>query len=340
MTAAAVGLRLWFARGRPGLCGRRSGRTCSGSWLQPYQQQTSNKEGDRDSDSIHGLSIDMVLSKLEGMAAQRNYAYACQYTKTHPIDEGKARLSSSELELISEQGAGAWQLVTSEANDGVNVRDGTEIEFSGGEQSLVANMQFPNEQRVYYYEIRLTHLEPGTNVAVGIAMKSYPPLRLAGWARNSVGYHTCDGCVYNSSPLNVCCETQLARSSDTLGVGWRPRSGKAFFAINGVIIGHTRTPWAQKKLYPIVSADGPCRLSVNMGTRAFVLAHANMRYWAVAPPEGQRLPPPLYHCASESLLLAASPPSSVCSSIQDAPPDYDDEHHHSAPHSIVNMGIR
>ncbi|KAJ2832070.1 Protein ssh4, partial [Coemansia furcata] len=198
---------------------------------------------------------------------------------------------------------------------------------------------FPNEQRVYYYEVRLTRLSPGTNVAVGVAMRSYPPLRLAGWARNSVGFHTSDGCVYQSHPLDICRKTKPAHTSDTLGVGWRPRSGKAFFAINGVIVGHARTPWAQKRLYPIVSADGPCSLSVNMGTRAFVLSHANMRYWAVAPPEGQRPPPPQYHRASESLLLEASPSPSVSStSVHAIPPGYDD-HCHTKPHSEIDVEI-
>ncbi|KAJ2381630.1 Protein ssh4 [Coemansia sp. RSA 2611] len=280
-----------------------------------------------DSESSLGLSIEGALDKLEGMAAQRNYAYACQYAEAHPIDDSTGLLSSSDLELVAEHGAGAWQFEASEENIGVSVRNGTEVEFTGGEQSLVANLQFPNQQRVYYYEVRLTRLAHGTNVAVGIAMHSYPPLRLAGWARNSVGYHTCDGSVYHSHPLDRIRNSRPAYSSDTLGVGWRPRSGKVFFAINGVIVSHVRTPWAQKRLYPIVSADGPCSLSVNMGTRAFVLSHANMRYWAVAPPEGQRPPPPLYHCASESLLLAASPSASSACSSHDVPPKYDDDHH-------------
>ncbi|KAJ2011658.1 Protein ssh4 [Coemansia sp. RSA 2530] len=315
LTVAGIGLRVWFARGRPFWCG----------WQQ-YQQH-AYKDGNMDSESSLGLSIEGALDKLEGMAAQRNYAYACQYAEAHPIDDSTGLLSSSDLELVAEHGAGAWQFEASEENIGVSVRNGTEVEFTGGEQSLVANLQFPNQQRVYYYEVRLTRLAHGTNVAVGIAMHSYPPLRLAGWARNSVGYHTCDGSVYHSHPLDRIRNSRPAYSSDTLGVGWRPRSGKVFFAINGVIVSHVRTPWAQKRLYPIVSADGPCSLSVNMGTRAFVLSHANMRYWAVAPPEGQRPPPPLYHCASESLLLAASPSASSACSSHDVPPKYDDDHH-------------
>ncbi|KAJ2085816.1 hypothetical protein GGI16_006720, partial [Coemansia sp. S142-1] len=123
ITAAGVGLRVWFARGRPSLCGWRSGR--KSSWRQQYQQQSS-KDGSRDSESVHGLSIESALDKLEGMAAQRNYAYACQYAEAHPIDDSTGLLSSSDLELIAEHGANAWQFVADEDNVGVSVRDGTE----------------------------------------------------------------------------------------------------------------------------------------------------------------------------------------------------------------------
>ncbi|KAJ2554815.1 hypothetical protein GGH95_005503, partial [Coemansia sp. RSA 1836] len=145
ITAAAVGLRMWFARGRPGLFGRRSGSgrgssSSSSGWLQAYQPQRSSKSGDGDSDSgcdsIHNLSLEAALGRLEGKAAQRNYAYARQYGEQHPVDEGAARLSSSELELIAEHGAGAWRFAGSEANAGVSVRGGTEIDFAGGEQAL------------------------------------------------------------------------------------------------------------------------------------------------------------------------------------------------------------
>ncbi|KAJ2469154.1 Protein ssh4, partial [Coemansia sp. RSA 2320] len=268
--------------------------------------------------------MESVLDKLEGMTAQHNYTYACQYMESHSIDDSDGQLDSSDTELVMEHGASAWHFTPGEGNSGVVVRDGTEIEFSSGENSLLSNIQFPNEQRVYYYEVRLSHVSAGTNVAIGIAMKSYPPLRLVGWARNSIAYHSGDGCVYYSHPLDKCRQAKRTCTSDTVGVGWRPRSGKAFFAINGAIICHIRTPWARKRLYPAVSADGPCTLSVNMGTRAFVLSHANMRYWAVAPPEGTRLPPPLYQVTPETELLADS-----------RPPDYNDHH---AAHTAIEVG--
>ncbi|KAJ1887990.1 Protein ssh4 [Kickxella alabastrina] len=282
---------------------------------------------DRRREEIHRLGTEEVLEKLKNSRAKHNYVYACEYAKTHPIDDSEGTIVGSELEYVIENGASAWEFVPAVENTGITVQNGNEIEFTGGEQSLMANLQFPNEQRVYYFEVRLDSLPEGTNMAIGVAMKSYPPLRMAGWANNSVAYHTIDGAAYYSHPLDACRKCIRARTSDTVGVGWRPYSGKIFFAINGAIVCHIRTPWVQKRLYPIVSADGPCSVNVNVGVRAFVLSHANMRYWGLAPPEGIRLPPPMYQNASDCVLLDASQAEhdsgDSCSALSVGPPSYD-----------------
>ncbi|KAJ1862781.1 Protein ssh4 [Coemansia sp. RSA 2703] len=305
-------------------------RCCSESNSRHQRKRTR----DRKREAIQRLDIDEVMRKLRGSRASRNYAYACEYRDMHPIDESKGNIVGEELEYVIEHGASAWVFAPSVENTGVTINSGIEIEFSGEEQSLISNLQFPNEQRVYYFEVRLDELPENTNVAVGIAMKSYPPLRMAGWAKNSVAYHTANGVVYYSHPLDSCRKCPRAHTSDTIGVGWRPRSGKMFFAINGAIVCHVRTPWIQNRLYPIVSADGPCKINVNVGTRAFVLSHANMRYWGLGPPEGARPPPPLYHHASESMLLdAASYQEGFIndshSTLIPMPPSYGDSRQHS-----------
>ncbi|KAJ2764014.1 Protein ssh4, partial [Coemansia nantahalensis] len=254
------------------------------------------------------LPLDDVLARLRGTRAAANYMYACQYREEHPIDESEGRLSDHDHERVLEEGARAWAFAPGPEHSGIAVRSGTEIEFSGGEQSLLASLQFPNERRVYYYEVRLDSVPAATNVAVGVAMRNYPPRRMAGWARNSVAYHTIDGTAYYSHPLDAR-RTALARArtSDTIGVGWRPNSGKMFFALNGAFICHIRTPWARRRLFPVVSADGPCSLSFNAGERAFVLSHANMRHWSLASTEGVRMPPPMYQHVAGTFLLEESP---------------------------------
>ncbi|KAJ2782520.1 Protein ssh4 [Coemansia javaensis] len=277
---------------------RRHRRRCRGE----QREDEAHAKAQRD---IGLLPLDSVLARLEGTRAQRNYVYACQYVAAHPADESEGRLSDRDHELVMESGAAAWEFAPAA---GVAVRNGTEIEFAGGEQSVLASLQFPNEQRVYYYEVRLAQLPEATNVAVGVAMRGYPPQRMAGWARHSVAYHTIDGTAYYSHPLDACRRALgRARTSDTVGVGWRPNSGKMFIAINGRFVCHIRTPWARKRMYPIVSADGPCALSVNVGARAFVLAQANMRHWSLASTEGLRLPPPMYQHISGTVLLEEGP---------------------------------
>ncbi|KAJ2856926.1 Protein ssh4 [Coemansia erecta] len=329
---------IFILRARPLLCSDLSicecgslcrGHQVSSSCLPENDRYRRRKARDRKREAIQRLDAGEVLRKLRGLRASQNYTYACEYTATHAIDESEGTIVGEELDYVIEHGANAWEFVPGPENRGVVVSNGTEIEFSGGEQSLVTNLQFPNEQRVYYFETRLDELPSDTNVAVGIAMKDYPPLRMAGWARNSVAYHTINGNAYYSHPLDRCRKCIRAQTSDTIGIGWRPRSGKVFVAINGAIVCHIRTPWIQKRLYPVVSADGPCKLSVNVGARAFVLSHANMRYWGLAPPEGARPPPPMYQHASDSMLLDSAANQECAgdslSTLIARPPSYGDD---------------
>lgn len=283
--------------------GRASGRNASRRRRRRRRRCESNATRERKQAKIQTLTVDKALSQLAGTRASQQYAYACEYVASHGVDERSSRFTDQELEAITEYGALAWEFEPGLENHGIDVCNGSDISFTAGEQSLLTALHFPSDQRVCYFEIRLDQLPPGTNVAVGVAMKSYPPLRMAGWARNSVAYHSLDGSVYYSHPLDTCGQAGSAKESDTLGVGWRPRSGKIFFAINGAIICHARTPWAQRKVYPVVSADGPCRISINAGMRAFVLAQANMRGWELGSPEGERAPPPAYHNPSDTVLL-------------------------------------
>ncbi|KAJ2556937.1 cysteine protease [Coemansia sp. RSA 1933] len=296
-------------------------------------------------EEVQQLSLDETLARLNGTRAMRNHVYAGEYAATHFIDESEGGLNGADTEAVIEHGANAWEFVPAQANGGVDVHNRTEIDFGDGEHSLVANMQMPNEQRVYYFEVRLDRLPRDTNVALGVAMRDYPPLRMAGWAPNSIALHTLDGCIYHCHPLDVCKQVDMSpHTSDTLGVGWRPNSGKVFFTVNGAIVCHLRTAWAHKRMYPIVSADGPCSLNVNVGARAFVLAHANMRHWGLAPPEGARPPPPLYQNVSETVLLAAHS-HSLDGSVHSAsalPPSYEDSshHHHTPPaHAVLDLDL-
>ncbi|KAJ2721084.1 Protein ssh4 [Coemansia sp. Benny D115] len=273
------------------------------------EREVRRRVRNRRREAIQRMQPIEVLNKLKNSRARHNYAYACEYTETHAIDESQGGLVGGALDYVVENGAAAWAFAPEEENRGVQVTGGTEIEFAQAvEQTLLANLQFPNEQRVYYFEVRLDSVPEGTDVAVGVAMRAYPPLRMAGWAPNSVAYHSVDGRTYFSHPLDACRRCPRARTSDTVGIGWRPCSGKLFVALNGAIVCHLRTPWAQCRLFPAVSADGPCRLSVNAGARAFVLAHANMRYWGLGPAEGAKPPPPAYaqHVADSVFLDESS----------------------------------
>ncbi|KAJ1853593.1 Protein ssh4 [Coemansia sp. RSA 1822] len=318
VTSVGIFVTVYVSRSWPSFCTFK----CPSFGSRRQRRRHRNREEDalnaKSREDIELLPLEKVMDRLKDSRAWKHYIYARQYVETHPMDESEGRLSNHDLEYVIENGANAWEFEPNAENSGVVVRNCTEIEFTGGEQSLVANLQFPNEQRVYYYEARLDNLPETTSIAVGVAMKGYPPQRMAGWARNSIAYHTLDGTAYYAHPLHACRKSLgAAHTSDTIGVGWRPFSGKLFFAINGAIVCHIRTPWAHKRMYPVVSADGPCNVNINVGARAFVLSHANMKHWGLASTEGARLPPPMYQNVDGTVLLAATPhvppPTYTCS---------------------------
>ncbi|KAJ1792345.1 Protein ssh4 [Coemansia sp. RSA 353] len=332
VTSVGIFVTVYVSRSRPSFLSFRCLRFGSKRHRRRHRNREEDALNAKSREDIELLPLEKVMDRLKDSRAWNHYIYARQYTEAHPMDESEGRLSNHDLEYVIENGANAWEFEPSADNTGVVVRNCTEIEFTGGEQSLMANLQFPNEQRVYYYEVRLDSLPFSTNIAIGVAMKGYPPRRMAGWARNSIAYHTLDGTAYYAHPLHACRKALgAARTSDTIGVGWRPYSGKMFFAVNGAIVCHIRTPWANKRMYPVVSADGPCKLHVNVGARAFVLSHANMKHWGLAATEGARLPPPMYQNVDGTVLLAATPhvlpPTYECST--------DGE---STKHTVVSIG--
>ncbi|KAJ1912566.1 Protein ssh4 [Mycoemilia scoparia] len=330
----------------------------------------------------HASEIDIVEEKD---------LYIEKYRRDHPIDTSEGILNSEEIDYVLENGVDAWKLQVDspEIIDKVEVMDGLDVTFkdtafpssiissagaSGNDSSstsnnnnsnnknevygvsILSNIQFPNEQLVYYYEVKIEEFNnqgsmsetsstttttttsqeehvadikkatTTTNIAIGVAMKPFVPLRMAGWVNYSAAFHTESGKVYGGSrhkilatamtkspPTNSAAHNHsspggvIVMPNDVIGIGWRPRSGKMFVTRNGEIIAKLKTPWARKRLYPVISTNGPAKISANFGSRGFVMANANIQCWGLAPPEGMGPPPPMYGCQDESILLAYTP---------------------------------
>lgn len=144
---------------------------------------------------------------------------------------------------------------------------------------------------------------PGTtNVAIGLATKPYPPFRLPGFSRYSIAYHSNGDKSYNH-PFTATSFGAALKEGDVLGVGYRPRSGTAFFTRNGRKMEDAFVGLNRWNLFPTIGADGPCSVHVNLGQAGFVFIEANVKKWGLAPSVGTLAPPPAYGSERGSILL-------------------------------------
>lgn len=147
-------------------------------------------------------------------------------------------------------------------------------------------------------------LPPTTNIAIGLATKPFPSFSMPGHARNSFAYLSSGERCHNYPFMVTSCGPPLIEG-DVLGIGYRPRTGAAFFTRNGRRLEDAFTGLGRWNLFPTIGADGPCSLHVNLGQAGFVFIEANVKKWGLAPSVGTLAPPPAYGSERGSILLEA-----------------------------------
>lgn len=135
-------------------------------------------------------------------------------------------------------------------------------------------------------------------------------------SRYSVGYHSSDGFKSHSFPFTATSYGPPLLEGDTLGVGYRPRTGTVFFTRNGKKLDEAYVGFNKHNVFPTIGANGPCSVHVNLGQAGFVFIEANVKKWGLAPMMGTLAPPPAYGSERGSILLesAANPSSSPSTS--------------------------
>ncbi|ORZ40864.1 hypothetical protein BCR44DRAFT_1423932, partial [Catenaria anguillulae PL171] len=174
----------------------------------------------------------------------------------------------------------------------LNDDDGSDIEPDGQHRD---NMEAAHPSlRVasnLYFEVRIkalgvvvdkTPAKPDNNdlaaaaldqpiVAVGLAHGPFPPFRLPGWSKWSVGYHSHMGQLFlgaNSSSGYQYGDTYGA--GDVVGVGIDTVTRCVFFTLNGDRLPiAVELPVGSEAVFPTVGATGPCTVEYNFGTRPF-----------------------------------------------------------------------
>ncbi|KAF9191843.1 Rsp5p-dependent ubiquitination, sorting of cargo proteins at the multivesicular body [Haplosporangium sp. Z 11] len=246
--------------------------------------------------------------RLNAMTETERQAFDA--AKAYPPNSVPTEISLSQYLSIQEKGVSAWEFEASYDHQ-LFVHDRTEISFFDQVACVQTNLPLPKQQEVYYWEVKMFEKSPNATVAVGVATKPYPAMRLPGWNRHSVGYFSNTGMKSCNSPWNSHFYGPPYYEGDVIGCGYRPRNGTIFYTRNGKRIEDAYTGFGRTNLFPTVGATGPCVLHVNFGQSGFVFVEANVKKWGLAPASGSLAPPPAYGSELGSILLEASVPSTI-----------------------------
>ncbi|KAG2023433.1 endosome protein [Coprinopsis cinerea AmutBmut pab1-1] len=245
---------------------------------------------------------------LEGVSENvaREYLRARDYQLQYPPNSLPTDITLSQFLSIQEKGVSAWSFEPDyETVNSLLVHARTEITFLPDPASascVQSNLPLPKLNEVYYWEVKMFDLPETTTVSVGLATKPYPPFRLPGQSRYSVGYHS-NGDKSHNYPFTATPFGPVLKEGDVLGVGYRPRTGTVFFTRNGRKMEDAFIGLSRWNLFPTIGADGPCSVHVNLGQAGFVFIEANVKKWGLAPSVGTLAPPPAYGSERGSILL-------------------------------------
>jgi len=123
---------------------------------------------------------------------------------------------------------------------------------------------------VHYFEVTIVESAKDITMALGMCTRPYPPFRLPGWNRYSVGWHSDDGRKFCDDPNGgEDYAVPWGAVGDVVGCGWQPDSGTVWFTLNGVVVGLAYTDLARHVFFPAFGADGYCKVSFNFGKTSF-----------------------------------------------------------------------
>jgi hypothetical protein len=134
---------------------------------------------------------------------------------------------------------------------------------------------------VYYYEVTITKEQNIDNidnwyqqsVSIGYGNSEVPFNSHAGWFKNSIGYHSDDGCLFNNINHKGNPISKSWSVGDTAGAGLiyiESNQVIPFFTLNGKLIKKLDKPIVMTEpFFPIVGYDHPNTISINFSTRKF-----------------------------------------------------------------------
>lgn len=248
---------------------------------------------------------DRALQTMDERARQ-SYLAAKRWIEQNPPNSGDTDISLTQYLAIQDKGVHAWEFQYDLIHQpSVLVQNRIELEFRHDDVLCVqTNLPLPKQRDVYYWEIKIYELDPGTLLSVGLTTKPYPVFRLPGLHRYSVAYDS-SGHRRLNQPFQATRYGRRWQRGDVIGVGYRTRTGTVFFTHNGRKLDDV-VDGMKVNLFPTVGSTGPANVYVNLGQGGFVYLQANVKEWGLAPQHGTLAPPPAYGDQEDSLLLATT----------------------------------
>lgn len=243
--------------------------------------------------------------------ARQSYFMAKRFVEQYPPNSIDTDISLSQYMMIQEKAVAAWEFQYDSMRQAVVVQNRTEIELFDSVCSVQTNLPLPQQNEVYYWEVKIFEMAPDARIGIGLTTKPYPLFRLPGMHKYSVAYES-NGTRRLNQPLKSTKYGRPMLPGDVVGVGYRPHTGSVFFTHNGKRLDEV-VHGMRMNLFPTVGSTGPCSVYVNLGQGGFVFIEANVKKWGLAPVQGTLAPPPAYGDRANSVLIqtafeSASPP--------------------------------
>ncbi|KAL5598982.1 hypothetical protein BROUX41_003699 [Berkeleyomyces rouxiae] len=259
------------------------------------------RPGEFDDEQAFARAEEEALEDMDEIQ-RTEYLRAKAFVAANPPESIDSEISLSQYLAIQEKGVSAWEFEPELEIANCFVEQRTEIEFFDCECTVATNLPVPKQNEVYYWEAKIFEKPENTLISIGMATKPYPLFRLPGFHKTSVAYLSSGTRRYNQ-PFNATPYGPQFVQGDVIGVGYRPRTGTIFFTRNGKRLDDVAHGLKSPNFFPVIGANGPCTVHVNLGQSGYVFIEANVKKWGLAPVTGSLAPPPPYGSEAGSILL-------------------------------------
>ena len=181
-----------------------------------------------------------------------DYLRGEEFVRLHPPPSNTEKFDLSNISFVPNSH-------TMVDNDG----NGNTIRFNdtyGADTSITTNGPVPRD---YTYSVTIQDMTPHTCLAIGFSTSPYPPFRLPGWHHWSAAYHSDDGRLFVCDPNDGQAYGKPFRTGDTVTASIDGRN-LAFKRNMTVLPSVLYTLDGNLGIFPIIGADGPCTVTVDL----------------------------------------------------------------------------